>query len=183
MSNAIYSLIVIGFASLAIFRGYKIGLVKQTSALLAMTFGAVCARILGPMGADYLMTLIPDFLRAFNTPFICASLSAGVIYVVVYVLVKLLTGIIDFAVRILSSGILNSIFGSLFCLLKYLMFISIVYNFIADVKPESGLLKTALGHDGNVVEGVMWIAPAILDFPDAEDLGHAYQLEQAKSIS
>ena len=183
MGTFVYHIIVIGFAALAIFRGYKLGLVRQTSAILGMAFGAICARIFGPMCVDYFMSLQPDFMRGFNSPFIFATLSAGVIYTVVYTIVKLLTGIIDFAVRVLSSGLLNSIFGSLFCLLKYLVFISIVYNLIVDINPESKLLKVARDHDGNVIEGVMLVAPAILGFPDAEELGYQMQLEHAKQIS
>lgn len=183
MSGAIYHIVVIGFSALAIFRGFKLGLVRQTSSILGLTFGAVCARVFGPLCVDFLMELLPEFIRGYNSPFVFATLSAGVIYTVVYVIVKLITGIVDFAVRVLSSGVVNSICGSVFCLLKYLVFISLIYNFLADVNPESNLLKIARDHDGNVVEGVMWVAPAMMGFPDAEELGHQLQLEQAKKIS
>lgn len=183
MGIFLYHLIVIGLAALSIFRGYKLGLMRQTSAILGMIFGIVCARIFAPLCVDYFMSLQPDFMRGFNSPYIFATLSAGVIYTVVYVIVKLLTGIIDFAIRVLSSGLLNSIVGSIFCLLKYMIFVSLLYNFIVDVNPESKLLKVARDHDGNVIEGVMWVAPALLDFPSAEDLGYQLQLEHAKQIS
>lgn len=183
MSVVAYHIIAIGLSVLAIFRGYKIGLMRQTSAILGMVFGVVCARVFAPMCVDFFMGLLPSFLHGFNSSFIVATFSAGAIYTLVYVIVKLLTGIIDFAFRIFSSGVLNSIAGSLFCLLKYVMFISIVYNFIVDINPESELLKIARDHDGNVIEGVMWVAPAILGFPDAEELGYRLQLERAKEIS
>ena len=46
-----------------------------------------------------------------------------------------------------------------------------------------GLARTARFHDGNIVEGVMKIAPAVLGFPDGEEVGHYQQLEDAKKIS
>ena len=183
MSVVIYHIVAIALCVLAIFRGYQRGLMRQTSAVLGMVFGVVCARIFGPMCVDFFMGILPGFLHGFNSSFIFATLSAGVIYTLVYIIVKLITGVLNLAFRVFSSGILNSIVGSLFCLLKYLVFISIIYNFIVDVNPESDLLKIARDHDGNVIEGVMLVAPAMLGFPDAEELGYRLQLERAKEIS
>lgn len=184
MSDFLYHIIVIGFAVLAILRGFRLGMVRQISAALGMAFGIVAARVFAPSIEDTVVSFIPGFLNSFNAPFLVATISYGIIFGAVYTVVKLLTGIINFAMRILSSGMFNSIVGSIFCLFKYMMFISLTYNFIADINPsDSSLLKFERQHDGNVIEGVMWVAPAVLGFPGADELNHALQLEKAKEIS
>lgn len=183
MSDVAYHLLVIAMSVLGIVVGYRRGLLRQVSAVLGVAFGIVCARAFAYVPEEWFRGNVSRFFTGFNAIFVVKTLSSGVIFTVVYIGVRVLTFMLGYLMKVFRTGILNSIAGAVFCMFKYLMFLSILYNIIIDVKPEGGLLKFAGSHDGNVVEGVIWLAPAVLGFPDGEDVGHALQLEEAKKIS
>lgn len=179
----LYYLFVIGVAAFSIVYGYRRGFIKQISSVLAVFFGIVCTRAFADIPAQWIEHQLGWFTDSFNTVFIIKTLAVTIVYTFTYAIVRLLTFLIMKLVRILPGGIINAIVGSLFCLFKYLMFVSLLYNLIVDFNPRNPMLKAATSHDGNIIESVMALAPAILDFPGGEDVAHALQLEDAKSIS
>ncbi len=183
MSEAAYHIIVIVVAVLAVVKGYRSGFTGQVSGILGFAFGTVSAHVFAAEGEEFLRWLFPGIARVFGAAFIYSVLSAVVIYLIVYYLFKLLTGVLRKAMEVLYVSVLDSIFGSAFCLLKYMLLLSIVYNLILCVNPSSPLMRYANADDGNVVECVMFIAPACLGCGSVDDLHHLMQLREAKRIS
>ena len=183
MSEIAYPLAVILIGVAGLVRGYRSGLAMQINAVLGIAFGVVCARLFGPELREAIHHYSPLPLRGMNAPFIADCAAYGGIFILVYELVGMLTCVLKSAMQVLRTGMLDALAGALFCSFRYLMFVSICYNFVADINPRGRLVAYAGCHDGNVVEEVMRLAPAILDFRGIDDLYHAVRLEDARKIS
>lgn len=183
MANGAFHLIVIAVAVWGILTGYRKGLLRQAGGVLAMAFGIVMSRMLTPELLAVVESWIPPFINGFNRSYLIRTLTAGIIYLVVFSMVQASCFPIGRLMGLIGGGILNRIAGAAFRMFKYLFVISIVYNLIIDIYPQGDLTRSSRQHDGNVVEVVMKIAPAFLDFPDGEEVGYRQQLEDAKKIS
>lgn len=183
MSEGVYPLVVILVGVIGTIRGFRIGFARQISNVLGIAFGIVCARIFYADASNCLHNTFPFLSEGLAAPFLTGLLAAGGIYTIIYYLFSIFTGILRSALQILSTGMLNSLAGSVLCLLKYLIFVSLAYNLIADLRPDCRMVHYAGHNDGNVVDAVMCLAPALLDFPGITELRHAIQLEEASKIS
>lgn len=183
MLNGIYHILIVIVAVLAVIYGYRQGFMRQTGVLLGVGFGIVFARLLSP---DCLQTVdgwVPASFNGFNRSFLVLTLTNSGIYLIVAVVVSVASLPLSKLTDALGTGLLNSICGAVFKLFQYLMLLSIFYNVLVDINPQGSLTRSSGLHDGNIVEGVMKIAPAILGFPDGEEVGYRQQLEDAKAIS
>ena len=183
MDNAFYQLLVIAIALIGVFRGYRKGFIDQISGVLGFAFGTVCCHVFAEPGEDLARNLFPGIANHLGADFIYSIIGAATIYLSVFLAFSLLTTILKSAMQVFSGGLLNSLLGAFFCMLKYLLFLSVAFNIIVCVSPRSALMKAALCDDGNAVEAVMALAPALLGSLSYEDLGHIVQLEDAKKIS
>lgn len=183
MLSGFYHIVIIIVAVWAIFTGYRKGLLRQIGAILGVAFGIVATRTLAPGFLEFVDNWIPPIFGGFNRIYLVETLTCGIIYLVVSGAVQGCTFILGKLIGVIHLGVLGSISGALFRLFQFLMILSIVYNLIVDFKPEGDLTRSSRQHDGNVVEGVMKIAPIILGFPDGEEVGFRHQLEEAKKIS
>lgn len=183
MWNGAYYIIVVIVGVWCIFSGYRKGLMRQMGVVLAVAFGIACSRLFGPEFMPHVDEWLPASLRGFNRDFVCQTLTYGSIYLLAECLVALFTMPVGKLLRFLGSGILDSLSGAVFRLFQGLMVLSIVYNLLVDLNPDSELTRSSRLHDGNLVEAVMKVAPAILGFPDAEEVAYRQQLEDAKKIS
>ncbi len=96
---------------------------------------------------------------------------------------SIFTGVLNFVLGMIPVGIVNSIAGAAFSTLKYLMFLSILFD-LAICRPfESPLMHCAQHDDGNLVDGVIRLAPELLGTMSAEEYILSVQLWEAKSIS
>lgn len=181
--SGLYHILVIGVAVWAIVSGYRRGLFRQLGAVVAVVTGIVCARILAPLCLDWIGERLPDFISGFKRDYVVMSLAYGGIFLVATYAVLLVASPIGKLLKVLDGSVLNNIAGALFRLFQYMMILSVFYNIIGDMQPSGPLIQTSRRHDGNVVEGVVKIAPAILGFPDGEEVGYRQQLEDAKKIS
>lgn len=64
-----------------------------------------------------------------------------------------------------------------------MLLVSMAYNLILGFDSGSVLLKSMKSDDGNIVEEVMLLAPAVLGCEGPDELAHRIQLEEAKKIS
>lgn len=183
MDNAFYQLMVIGVAILGVFRGYRKGFINQIPGVLGFAFGTVCCHVFTEQGEEVARALFPSIAGRLGADFIYSLLGSGVVYVAVFVAFSLLTRILRSAMQIFAGGLLNSLIGAAFCLVKYMLALSILFNIIVCFSPRSELMHSAMADDGNAVEVVMGIAPALLGCLSYEDLAHIVQLEDAKKIS
>lgn len=183
MGEAIYHILVIIVAGVAVVRGFRDGFTGQVAGILGFAFGAVCAHVFGGDMGELLRGWFPGIRQAEGSAFIYSLLSAATVYALVYSLFGLLTKVLRGAMQVFGVGMLDSIFGSVFCLVKYMVFLSIFYNLLLCVNPESRLMNCARADDGNVVECVLLLGPSVLGSLDCEDLAHILQLHEAKKIS
>lgn len=128
-------------------------------------------------------TILPGIQGHLGSAFIYSVLAAVMVYVIVYMAFRIFTKVLRSAMQVFYVGMLDSLLGSAFCLIKYMLFISIIYNLILCVNPSSPLMKYANADDGNVVECVILLAPGLLGCGSVEDLSHLIQLKEAKKIS
>ncbi|GEM_PF-639002 len=183
MSDAIYHIIVMAVAAIAVIKGFRSGFTGQVSGILGFAFGTVCAHVFDTQSEEFVRAVLPGIEGKLGSAFIYSVLSAALVYVGVYFLFKILTKVLRSAMQVFYVGMLDSLMGSAFCLMKYMLMLSIVYNLILCVNPDSRLLKYANADDGNVVECVLLIAPGLLGCGSCEDLSHLIQLREAKKIS
>ena len=182
IGTIIFHLLIVAAGVFGIMTGYRKGIRRQIGAVIALAFAIVAAHILGKELFDTIWKYLQIF-PAFNMRFIAATLSAILIFIPVYFLLRLCLFPLGKLMKVIRSGVLDSIFGAVFRLFNYLVFLSLAYNLLIDIDPTSSLAKSSRSHDGNLVEGVVKIAPALMNFPDGEEVVHYQQLEDAKKIS
>lgn len=183
MSEAAYHIVVIVVGAVAVIKGFHSGFTGQISGVLGFAFGTVCTHVFSDQAEAATRWLLPGIEGHVGAGFIYSVISAALVYIVVYLLFKMLTRVLKSAMQVFYVGMLDKLLGSAFCLTKYMLLLSIVYNLIVCVNPSSQLMKYATSDDGNVVECVMLLAPGLLGCHSFEDLSHLLQLREAKKIS
>lgn len=183
MQTAAFHIAVIAAGVFAAVRGWRCGLSAQTSSVLGMAFGLTVANMSGEWAegtvAGWNMVADYDCRREF----IIGNLGRGMVYTVVYLGVDFLTGILNRLLRPLGKGLLNSLAGSLFCILAWMIWASIALNALLCLHPTCGLENCGDQGDGNLVAEVMLLAPALLGTEDVCELWHACRLHDARLIS
>lgn len=183
MGEAIYHIMVIAVALVGMWRGFNAGLMRQVSGVLGFIFGIVAARALGPDFAAWLAGWFPQVYHPVAKTFFVSILAYGIIWGLSMFLFSMFTGILNFILGLIPVGIVNSIAGAAFCLLKYLMFLSLLFD-LAICRPfDSPLMHCARHDDGNLVDGVIRLAPELLGTMSAEEYVHKVQLWEARTIS
>lgn len=183
MAQSIYILLVVGLGTWGLISGFRRGISGQICSLLGMAFGIVCARALMFEAQDVARSFFPVFKGHTGADFIYSTIAAGSIYTIVYVLFVTLTKVLHGALKRLPVGILNSMGGSVVGALKYLIVLSIFFNCIVCLHPASVLVKSSSDSDGNILGGVMDIAPGMLGSLSCTDFALSLQLEEAGKIS
>lgn len=183
MSEIIYHIIIIATGVFSIVKGFRSGLLYQIPNLIGLAFGAVTARILSPDAEP----LVREHLHFFDDPvtsdFIYCMLTTCLLYIAGYLVFRSITLILRGMFVRLQGGIVNDILGSAFAFFNNLMLLSVVFNLLLCFNMHSTLLKYSCQDDGNVVEVVMLLAPALTGALSCQDLGHYIQLHEAKKIS
>ncbi len=183
MGEAIYHILVLAVALVGMFRGFHTGLMRQVSGVLGFVFGIVAARVLGPGLSSWLAGWFPQFYHPVAKTFFLSIFAYGSIWSLTMLVFSIFTGVLNFVLGMIPVGIVNSIAGAAFSTLKYLMFLSILFD-LAICRPfESPLMHCAQHDDGNLVDGVIRLAPELLGTMSAEEYILSVQLWEAKSIS
>lgn len=183
MGEAIYHILVIAVALVGIFRGFHAGLMRQVSGVLGFVFGIVAARAFGPDFSMWLAGWFPPVYHPVAKTFFVSMLGYGIIWGLCIFAFSMFTGILNFILGVIPVGIVNSIAGAAFTLLKYLMFLSILFD-LAICRPfDTPLMHCARHDDGNLVDGVIRLAPELLGTMSAEEYIHKVQLWEARTIS
>lgn len=169
-------------AAYSLVRGFRKGFVKQIPNFIGFCFGIVCTHIFYPPLDEMLRTILPSLAERVEGDYIYSVFAVGTIYMAVYAVVSVCTGFFRIVFRS-SPGLMGSLAGSLFCLVSNMLMLSVFYNFWLGMKPHSDLMKYAKADDGNIVEAVMLLSPALLGGESVSDLAITLQLEEAKLIS
>ncbi|MBD5358439.1 MAG: CvpA family protein [Bacteroides sp.] len=183
MSEATYHIIVIVVAAVAVIKGFHSGFTGQVSGVLGFAFGTVCTHVFGEQAESILRFILPFIKGNAGALFIYSVISSTLVYSGVYSFFRMLTRVLRSAMQVFYVGMLDKLLGAAFCMAKYMLALSIIYNLIVCVYPSSKLMKYATCDDGNLVECVMLLAPELLGCHSIDDLYHLLQLRDAKKIS
>lgn len=183
MSDVIYHIIAILVAVYAVVRGFRAGLTGLVTSVLGMAFGIVCSHIFLEAMTEIVESVLPRPLLERGGMYLASNLAVGIVFGVVYSIFSIVTAIIRRAMEDFGSGLLDSLLGVAFCLVNYLLMLSIAYNILVGLNPESALMRYGKSDDGNIIEAVVWIAPAFLGSESFSEYAHEEQLREAKKIS
>lgn len=183
MTDAVYHLTAIVLATLGVVRGFRGGFTSQVPSVIGFAFGLVCARLFLPPVEECLWELLPEFRERLCGDMFVELLACSLVFVVVFSLLLSLSSLLRSALSLLDTGLLNSLAGAVVCMVKYLFFLSMFYNLLADFNPYSSLTKYASDNDGNVVQIVMYMAPGSFGVPGVRELCLRRKFDEAKYIS
>lgn len=179
----IYHLIVMSVAAFAVVRGFRRGFARQLHSVIGMAFGIVSARLLSPALYDVIYGALPSVHGHVEERFVCDTISSTIVFTSVYLVFTTVTSFLSKVMQSDERTLVDNLGGAVYQFFKWMMFVSVAFNFLLALNPESELIKCAKSDDGNAVEEVMLLAPALLGGENVEDLSHRIQLEEAKKIS
>lgn len=179
----VFHLLAISVVAVSVLLGFRRGFTRQLPSLIGLAFGIVATHIFLLPVAEGVGSLFPSVTGKCYENFFCTTIAAALIFFTVYTVFRRLTGFIGRVFAKKSRGILDNIGGSLFLLFKWVLMLSLVYNLLMCWQRDSVLLKAMKSDDGNAVEEVMLVAPAVLGSESPEELRHRIQLDEARSIS
>lgn len=183
MGDALFHIIALLTIALALVRGYCTGLAAQVGGVLGWAFGVVVTRIAREDLEIWISDAFPGLCEGCEASYIVATITSVIIYLPIYFGFNLFSRPLATILKVFNAGALNSIAGSAFCALKWLMLVSLGFNLFLCWKPQSSLCRHATAPDGNVVYGVMMIAPSLLGGENPSDLALKQQLRDARKIS
>lgn len=183
MGDTLFHIIALCMAALGVLRGYRRGLTGMVTCVLGMAFGIVCAHIFMEGATSLFIKLLPYGARTRGALYLASNLGGGLVFFTVYLLFKSVTGVIRQAMEHVGTGLLDSLIGAAFCLINYMLMLSIVYNIFVGLNPESSLMRYGKADDGNISSVVMSLAPAALGSCSFSEFAHEEQLREAKKIS
>lgn len=181
--QSIYHIILLVVAAMAIFIGYRKGLINQLAGVIGVILGIVSVHLFSDSIEPIIREQFPSFKGGFLENYTYSVVTACVIFLAVYVVMQLLSFIFKHILGALNLGVVNSLLGVMFCLFKFMFVMSVLYNVIISIDTDSSLVDYCKADDGNIVGVVMGIAPALLDTDSADDLLYMKQKEEAKTIS
>lgn len=183
MTDALFHIIAIGVAVLGVVRGYRRGLTGMVTSVFGLAFGVVCAHIFCEGAAQVVAEALPSGITGRSGYYLTSNLGAGAVYFIVYMIFRTITKVIRQALDADRSGLLNSLLGAFFCVSNYLLMLSIAYNIGVGINPAGQLMRHGRADDGNIIEAVMWIAPAALGSESFSEFALEEQLRHARTIS
>lgn len=179
----LYQIVIFIVTAFAIIHGFRRGFTRQIPSLVGISFGAVCSHIFVAPVASILADGFPGRVGHVEQEAFYSVAACTLIFFLAYAIFTTLTALTGRAMNPRSATILNNIAGAVMNLFKYLLFLSIAYNFILVLNPRGDLLKAGKSDDGNAVELVMLMGSGVLGFESVETLAHKVQVEDARKIS
>ncbi|MDE7160215.1 MAG: CvpA family protein [Muribaculaceae bacterium] len=181
--DAVYHLLVIIAGLYGLFRGWRLGLTGQIASLLGVGFGAVCACVFAPQTEEWIRDLFPGLISRPGGDWVCCYVGGAATFAAVYTLFGLLGGVCRIVMEGYGKGTLDSAAGCLFCAFRYLLWIGVIYDLLFSLSPSQTLRHCVMSDDGNVVQGVMYMAPPLTGCEDLDEYLHLLELDRARSIS
>lgn len=156
--NAIDIIILVVIAGAAIYGLYR-GFIKQLSSLAAIALGVIGCRLFGNDVGVMAMSLMPDTL---NNPTIANFIGIAILFILIYLTVELIASLLHSLSHALMLGWLDHLLGSVFSLFKWLLILSIILNVWELVSPQNPIFSNSTLMDGEMLPGIMNIAPKLL---------------------
>lgn len=153
-------LIVIG---LSIFIGYRKGLLKQLGSFCALFAAIALSRLLNKPLAQWMLKegylKIDESDTIFNNEFVINTISAVLIFLIVYIITRIVFKWIKLTFQTLHISILDRISGAVFTTFLSLLFFSLILNLIQLFKTDGVIVKSngIMGEKG--INAIMGLAP------------------------
>lgn len=176
-------IVAVAVAIVAVVRGFRRGLVRQTASVLGLAFGVVGTRVLRPAADELFYSFLPGLASRWDGPFLIDTLSSVCLYLLLFGLFCLGGKPLQWLFRPFGGGAFDAVLGSAFAVVKWLLALSLVFNAFICTNPDSRMLDACASDDGNLFEAVALIAPSLLGGEDACELAHRRQIRDARSIS
>ena len=183
IADAMYQLVALVVAAVSIVGGYRKGLTGQVPDVLGFAFGLVTARVLSPVLGSWLVDTLPFLWSGPSGAVMPSVVASSGVYLAVFYAFRSLTAVLRRAMEVFDIGVPDSLLGAAFGLTKYMTILSIIYNLLLCINPDSRLMRWQNANDGNIVEEVLALSPALLGGLGAEELSHQVQLREARKIS
>lgn len=156
-------IIIIIILILSMIGGFKNGLIAEVASLAAL--------ILGIWGAIHFSGTTTELLiRYFNLKSDYINIiSFGVTFVVIVILVHIVAGVVSNLVDSVSLGILNTLGGMFFGLLRSLLFLSITLMIFDKIDRDINIIPEKAKSESRMYESIRTLAPSIFPFIDIWD--------------
>lgn len=178
--SAVFQILTVIVSVAAIFAGFRKGFGRQLGSVAGIIAGVVADHAFHePLMRWNAMPAETDPMSQFAR----GVLISALLFLTFYMAIAFVAGIVTRLVRLLPSGVLGSIAGSLWCLFKWMFMLSLCMNLYLGLSGNADLLKCGCDGDGNLAGGALRLAPAFLACDGVGELAHALQLEDAKKIS
>lgn len=154
-------LLIVVFGSL--FWGCYKGVITQAGSLGGVVFGVLLCWLAGPWLARVIDTGgLGDAAAAAVPGYATRALAGLILFVAGFLTVKAVAGFFKSVTHSLSLGFFDRLAGGLFCLLQWLLLLSLLCNLWNLIRPQTdwGALST-LGN-GHAIEFVLALAPRML---------------------
>lgn len=175
----IIALLALAFSAVV---GFRRGVARRVPVIIGLALGLVCARIFMIPFSEMLREVYPGRCGSVSENYFYTTLAAGFVFAAVYLVFTAVTYFIGKVLGRLPHSILDNIFGAVLGIFRMLIFLSFAYNLILAIHPDS-MLRCVKSDDGNIVEGVLLVAPALTGSESAEEFAHEVQLQEARKIS
>ncbi len=178
--SAVFQILTVAAAVCAIFAGFRKGFWRQLGSVAGIIAGILADHAFHePLMRWNAMPAEADPMSQFAR----GVLISALLFLTFYMAIAFAAGIVTRLMRLLPSGVLGSIAGSLWCLFKWMFMLSLCMNLYLGFSGNADLLKCGCDGDGNLAGGVLRLAPVFLACDGVGELGHTLQLEDAKKIS
>lgn len=183
MGIAGYIITLLCLAMWGTLAGWRNGLLSQTGSVLGVAFGIGGSRILLPEIMPQVEAMASGWLDVPCPEYLVSSLAVAIIVGGFYLLFALCGIVLRKLLSALAVRPIDSVLGAAFGLFKWLFLVSVAYNTILGFSQDGPLFSLTDAGDGNPVELVMPLAPALIGYPSPDEMHHRIQLLEARGIS
>lgn len=135
--------------------GFRKGVIEQAGALGGILLGVVLCRI----GSPWMIAVLAGEAEP---TYVDSVLARIILFLAGYLSVRIVAKIFKSATHALSLGGLDRLGGALFCMLEWMLGLSLLLNLYAAIKPQTDW--QALSHIGNghAIDAIVGFAPCLM---------------------
>jgi membrane protein required for colicin V production len=147
----------------SVLKGYRDGLIMQVASLLGLVFGAIFAGTI----AHFLEPGLSSLLR--SSPHIVGPISYLIAFILILVGFSFLGKMVSGFLKAVHVGCLNSIGGSVFCTLKWLLLFSVFLNLVEAMDSREWVIKAETKQKSVTHNFVKALMPTVVPYLSSHD--------------
>ena len=151
-------ILVLIVCAIALIRGYMTGLIMQIASLAGIILGAIFAGKMAEEVYPYLIEIFPDSQN------IIAPLSYLVGFILILIAVYFIGKLIDKFAETVLLGTANKIVGAIFCMVKWILIISIMTNIVTMFDQRKIVLNEKVREESYTYSVLIDIAQTIIPY-------------------